>query len=60
MQINIGKFDRALRVLAGIGLIVWAAFFNGPIWAFIGVLPLTTGLLRVCPAYSIIGINTCK
>jgi len=23
------------------------------------VLPLLTGLLKVCPAYSLIGMNTC-
>lgn len=60
MQINIGKLDRALRVIAGVVLIVWAAFLNGPAWAYIGILPLVTGLLSVCPAYKILGINTCK
>jgi hypothetical protein len=60
MQVNIGKLDRALRVIAGVVLIVWAAFLNGPAWAYIGILPLVTGLLSVCPAYKILGINTCK
>jgi hypothetical protein len=32
---------------------------GGPTWAWIGVLPLVTGLMRVCPAYSILGMNTC-
>ncbi|PKO52550.1 MAG: DUF2892 domain-containing protein, partial [Betaproteobacteria bacterium HGW-Betaproteobacteria-2] len=33
---------------------------GGPVWAWIGVLPLATGLMNFCPAYSIFGVNTCK
>jgi hypothetical protein len=29
-------------------------------WGWIGVLPLATGLMKTCPAYSLLGINTCK
>lgn len=60
MQINIGQLDRALRVIAGAALIIWAAFFSGPVWAYIGFLPLATGLLKWCPAYTVLGIKTCK
>ncbi len=60
MQMNIGQLDRALRVVAGGALIIWAAFLSGPIWAYIGILPLATGLLKWCPAYSVLGIKTCK
>lgn len=60
MQVNIGQLDRALRVIAGAALIIWAAFFNGPAWAYIGFLPLATGLLKWCPAYTVLGIKTCK
>jgi Protein of unknown function (DUF2892) len=60
MQINIGQIDRALRIIAGVALLVWAAFLNGPFWAYIGILPLVTGLLKWCPAYTVLGIKTCK
>lgn len=60
MQMNIGQLDRALRIIAGVALIIWAAFLNGPVWAYIGILPLATGLLKWCPAYTILGIKTCK
>lgn len=60
MQMNIGQLDRALRVIAGAALIIWAAFLNGPAWAYVGILPLATGLLKWCPAYTILGIKTCK
>jgi len=29
-------------------------------WGYIGVLPLLTGFMRVCPAYSLLGVNTCS
>jgi hypothetical protein len=59
MSANVGTFDRIVRILAGLALLIWVAFFNGPVWAWIGVLPLVTGLLRICPAYSLLGVNTC-
>jgi hypothetical protein len=58
MSANVGTIDRVIRILVGLALLVWAAFFNGPLWTWIGVLPLATGLLKICPAYSLLGINT--
>ncbi|MCX7628259.1 MAG: DUF2892 domain-containing protein [Methylophilaceae bacterium] len=58
MQTNVGKIDRAVRIVAGTALVVWAVM-GGPVWAWVGVLPLVTGLVGSCPAYTLIGINTC-
>ncbi len=58
MSVNVGNLDRIVRILVGAALIVWAVM-GGPIWAWIGVLPLATGLLKTCPAYSLLGINSC-
>ena len=58
MSVNVGSLDRIIRIVAGLALIAWA-LMGGPVWAWIGVLPLATGLLRICPAYSLLGINTC-
>jgi hypothetical protein len=58
MSVNVGSIDRIIRIVAGLALIAWA-LMGGPVWAWIGVLPLATGLLRICPAYSLLGINTC-
>jgi len=55
---NAGNLDRALRVIIGLALVAWAVF-GGPIWAWIGVVPLLTGAIGACPAYSIFGISTC-
>jgi len=59
MNINVGNTDRGLRVVAGLVLIgLTLADIIGP-WGWLGILPIATGLLRVCPAYSLLGINTC-
>lgn len=58
MKSNVGGIDKLLRIGAGIGLIAWA-LLGGPVWAWIGVVPLATGLFNFCPLYSLIGLNTC-
>ncbi|WJM95294.1 DUF2892 domain-containing protein [Pseudomonas defluvii] len=58
MQKNVGGIDKIARIVIGIALIVWA-LAGGPVWAWIGVLPLATGLLGWCPAYTLLGIKTC-
>ena len=58
MKTNVGGADKILRIVAGIALLAWAVF-GGPVWAWIGIVPLATGLLGWCPAYTMLGINTC-
>ncbi|MBA3032633.1 MAG: DUF2892 domain-containing protein [Gammaproteobacteria bacterium] len=58
MKLNVGGIDRTLRILAGLGLIGWA-LMGGPVWAWIGVVPLATGAIGFCPIYPILGMNTC-
>ncbi|ABV94698.1 conserved hypothetical protein [Dinoroseobacter shibae DFL 12 = DSM 16493] len=59
MPKNEGTLDRALRVIAG--LVLLSLVFVGPqtLWGLIGIVPLLTGLAGYCPAYSMLGINTC-
>jgi hypothetical protein len=59
MKVNEGTVDRALRVLAGLALIGLAATGKVGVWGYIGVVPLLTGAVGMCPLYSILGINTC-
>lgn len=58
MKTNVGGPDKMLRIVAGIALIAWAVF-GGPVWAWIGVVPLATGLTGFCPVYPLLGMNTC-
>ena len=62
MQKNMGTVDKVVRTLVGIALLSQA--FVGPLgpawWGWIGIVPLATVLLGWCPAYSVIGVKTCK
>ena len=59
MKANEGTVDRILRVIVGAGILSLA--FIGPQtpWAYLGAVPLVTGLVGFCPVYALFGINTC-
>ena len=59
MTAIVGGIDRILSVIVRIVLI--SLVFVGPktMWGWIGVVPLVTGLFRFCPAYTLLGLNTC-
>ncbi|MGD9774272.1 YgaP family membrane protein [Diaphorobacter sp.] len=59
MKHNVGGLDRVLRIVVGLVLIALAATGTVGWWGWIGVVPLLTGLFSVCPAYSLLGVNTC-
>ncbi|NRR31648.1 DUF2892 domain-containing protein [Oxalobacteraceae bacterium] len=59
MHANVGNTDRALRVAAGLALVLGSVSGLIGAWGWIGVVPLLTGALRYCPAYAIFGWNTC-
>lgn len=59
---NVGKIDRAIRIVLGAVLI--GAFFMFPdsSWrwlALIGIIPLVTAMMGSCPLYSLFGLSTC-
>ena len=58
MKPNVGNMDRWLRIALGVALLVWAAT-GGPAWAWLGVIPLLTGLFTFCLLYRLLGIDTC-
>lgn len=45
-----------------LGLALLTLAFVGPktAWGFIGIVPLVTGLIGSCPAYSLLGLRTCS
>ena len=59
MTRNEGTADRAIRIIGGLAILSLA--FVGPktAWAYLGIIPIITGSLGYCPAYSLLGINTC-
>lgn len=59
MKVNEGTIDRSLRVVAGLVLIGLAATGTVGPWGYVGIIPLVTGAVGMCPLYSLLGINTC-
>lgn len=61
MCINVGKVDRILRAVVGVGLIAYGLLAQNYIIAGIGAIPLLTAIVGFCPFYPIFKINTgCK
>lgn len=60
MKVNEGGLDRGLRIVVGLVLIGLAATGTVGAWGWIGAVPLATGLIGWCPAYSIFGMSTCS
>jgi hypothetical protein len=59
MKLNVGGIDRVARIVVGLGLIGLAIAGIGTPWTWIGVMPLATGAIGVCPAYLPFGLSTC-
>lgn len=69
MTPNVGTIDRILRAALGVVLLYVAfvsnvaAFDAGVLkWgaALIGLVMLATSAFRLCPIYSVLGIETCR
>jgi hypothetical protein len=56
---NEGTIDRAIRIIAGLGLLSLTVVGPQTMWGLVGLVPLITGLVGFCPAYKLIGLNTC-
>jgi hypothetical protein len=59
MKFNVGGFDRIARIVLGL-VLVGFAFFAAQPWAYLGAIPLVTGLAGFCPIYPIFGVSSCK
>jgi len=59
MKVNVGGADRVLRIVVGLTLILLVLSGQIGVWGWIGVVPLATGLFRICPLYTVLGMNTC-
>lgn len=57
---NEGSVDRVVRIVIGLGLISLAFFGPRTAWGWIGIVPLLTGVVGWCPAYSLLGVSTCR
>lgn len=62
MTKNIGRIDRAARIVAGLAILSLVFFLDGASrwWAAFGIVPLLTALAGWCPLYVPVAIDTRK
>jgi len=59
MKSNVGGIDKILRIIVGAALIGATVAGLLPVWGYIGIVPLATGLMGWCPLYPMLGLSTC-
>jgi hypothetical protein len=64
MTCNVGGMERGIRIVVGIALIAAGALAGLPeagMYAayVVGAVALVTGAVGYCPAWQLLGINTC-
>jgi hypothetical protein len=69
MSVNVGTFDRVLRFVVGLVLVIAPfttnmALLQGTtataISVIIGAVLVLTAAFRICPLYSLLGMRTCR
>ena len=58
MNLNVASWDRALRMLVGVVLLALAVVGPKTAWGLLGVVPLITGAMGICPLYRAFGITS--
>lgn len=59
MKKNVGSADKWLRIVLGAVIIVLGIVYQS-LWGLVGLVPIATAFMGVCPAYLPFGISTCK
>ncbi|MFC2170711.1 DUF2892 domain-containing protein [Calditrichota bacterium] len=59
MKKNMGSIDKWIRLVIGIVVIALGVVFKS-FWGLLGIIPLATALVRVCPMYLPFGLSSCK
>lgn len=60
MNVNVHRIERIARIVVGLGVASLA--FWGPVnlWFLLGLVPVFTGVVGWCPAYTLLGVSTCR
>jgi hypothetical protein len=58
IALNEGVLDRTIRIVIGAMLVLIAITIRGAGWAYLGLIPLFTGTIGVCPLYALLGMST--
>ncbi|QGY44611.1 DUF2892 domain-containing protein [Maribellus comscasis] len=59
MKYNVSTTDRLLRIILGLIIAILGVVFDSW-WGLIGIIPLATGLFKVCLLYMPFNISTLK
>ncbi|MEI6080164.1 MAG: DUF2892 domain-containing protein [bacterium] len=59
MKKNIGCFERLIRIVVGI-VILGIGYYYKTYWGLLGLLPIVTATVRICPLYTLLKISTYK
>ena len=57
MKANIGKTDRAIRLILGAAIIFVGVYYESW-WGLIGLTPIVTSFISWCPLYVPFGLST--
>lgn len=60
MTKNVAGIDRLIRIILGLFIVSLAFWGPKSPWAFLGIVPLLTGVVSWCGLYAVLGISTCK
>ncbi|HHO41822.1 MAG TPA: DUF2892 domain-containing protein [Epsilonproteobacteria bacterium] len=58
MTCNVGKTDRMIRIIIGVILLIIAILQGSLLLGIISLVPLATGIFKMCLLYTILKINT--
>jgi hypothetical protein len=59
MLINVSHFERIMRTVTGLILVMAAGTGFIGAWGWIGLAPLLTGIVGICPIYKLLGLSSC-
>ncbi len=57
MKCNVGSTDRLIRIIAGLIIAIAGVWFDSW-WGLLGLVPIATGLFKVCLFYIPFNIST--
>jgi hypothetical protein len=59
MKKNVGSIDKVIRIILAV-IIGALGYYYQTWWGLLALVPLLTGFIGYCPAWSIFGVSTCK
>jgi hypothetical protein len=57
---NMSSTERFVRILVGVAVLLLAFFGPRTPWAYVGIIPIITGLVGYCPLYHVLGRSPAK